>query len=327
MKKILKRTLSLLMAIVLICTTFSGAFALEPILETENVVPSNQPISFTVIPGSDEWNDMTPDERFASCLVSEAEVNLLTTEALVESVLNYPYLLNVYAYNTLEEGIYAVSEYFPGLNELFSREDAIEVLQSVLDVANINDEVNFDTKTIYALTLYNYMQGMKTINEKASGPAWETKLKYITTPGGYPVAVFEGLTWADHLIVEGTAIRLTNEYLTLYPSARIVRSASPKYNCHSYVWYSTGSGNQYWMDDPIMYTYDENYNEYTTAAVNRKVTYTNSRDSEQIVHSGIVTAKSGSDITVTSKWGYTSLFSHDLDDCPYYFSTVIKYWN
>lgn len=35
-----------------------------------------------------------------------------------------------------------------------------------------------------------------------------------------------------------------------YSSFVKVNSASSKYNCHSYTWYSTSTSNIYWIDDP-----------------------------------------------------------------------------
>ena len=36
----------------------------------------------------------------------------MTTKALVETVVNYPLIINIYAFNTFEDGVHSVSEYF-----------------------------------------------------------------------------------------------------------------------------------------------------------------------------------------------------------------------
>lgn len=90
---------------------------------------SDEPHIYEVLPNTPEWEAMTPSQRQASCEVSVEEVENMTTAALVETVINYPYLIDIYAFDTLEQGIEWVSMYFPGLPELLSRGDAIDELQ------------------------------------------------------------------------------------------------------------------------------------------------------------------------------------------------------
>ena len=90
---------------------------------------SDEPYVYAVLPGTPEWEVMTPTQRQESCEVTIEEVANMSTEALVETVINYPYLVDIFAFNTINEGIEWVSMYFPGLPELLSREDAVEELQ------------------------------------------------------------------------------------------------------------------------------------------------------------------------------------------------------
>ena len=71
----------------------------------EDMLLSNEPHVYEIVPGTSEWNELTPDERLASCNVTVDEVSNMTTEALAETVLDYPYLIDIYAFNTLEQGI------------------------------------------------------------------------------------------------------------------------------------------------------------------------------------------------------------------------------
>lgn len=48
-----------------------------------------------------------------------------------------------------------------------------------------------------------------------------------------------------------TDIASLDKYIANYHSSfSKVRSASSKYNCHSYAWYPTASTNIYWIEDP-----------------------------------------------------------------------------
>lgn len=101
---------------------------------------------------------MTLEERLESCAVSQAEVKGMTISALVETVLNYPYLLNVYAYNSIDEGIQMVSSYFPGLPELVSRSDGAEALQAYCNQkAQMQSDNDSDLDVYNALRIQHYI--------------------------------------------------------------------------------------------------------------------------------------------------------------------------
>lgn len=119
---------------------------------------SDQPHVYEVLPGSDEWNEMTPSERRASCAVSQSEVEGMTTAALLTTVLDYPYLIDMFAFNSLQAGIDAVSAQFPGLPELLDRNDARRVLKEYMETSPY-DEEDYDLKWQYARTLAEYLDG------------------------------------------------------------------------------------------------------------------------------------------------------------------------
>lgn len=53
----------------------------------------------------------------------------MTTEALLETVLNYPFMINLFAFSTPEQGYNSVYNSFNGLQELTARSDVITVLE------------------------------------------------------------------------------------------------------------------------------------------------------------------------------------------------------
>ena len=120
---------------------------------------SDEPHVYEVLPGTPEWESMTPSQRQESCEVSVEEVESMTTAALVETVISYPYLIDIYAFDTLEQGIEWVSMYFLGLPELLSREDAIDELQKyqIKMKEQISNEDNL-WKIEDANTLEKYIQ-------------------------------------------------------------------------------------------------------------------------------------------------------------------------
>lgn len=279
--------------------------------ETSSVTLSTKAHIFEVLPGSDKWKSMSPKERYASCEVSNSEVKNMTTDALIETILNYPYFINIYAYDSIETGIAHVSEYFPGIAELETREDAATVL-STYQPNTRSATLTPDLQSMGIKTLSNHIA---TVKSSSISP--RTSHSAVTTPNGTSVATLYGVDWSVHARESGIsslseAISISNQYLATYPSAIIIRDPSPSYNCHSYAWYST-SPNQHWMNDPSAYITDGSY-VARTAAVGNKVTY---KTNGIYDHSGITISASSTPVTVSSKWGCLAVFSHDVDDCPY----------
>jgi len=52
----------------------------------------------------------------------------MTTEALVKTCLNFPFLLDIYAFENTQEGFERIISGFNGINELYSRDDVATVL-------------------------------------------------------------------------------------------------------------------------------------------------------------------------------------------------------
>lgn len=84
------------------------------------------------------WKSKTATmDKIEACDIPEDTLKKMTTEALVETVITYPYFSVVTAYSSptagLEEGIEALNQQFGGLKELMTREDAY---QCTLDLIN-----------------------------------------------------------------------------------------------------------------------------------------------------------------------------------------------
>lgn len=145
----------------------------------------------------------------------------------------------------------------------------------------------------------------------------------ITTPSGTMVT--------SAYLVTGefskTEIDQENTYQdSVYPNASRQRSASGKYNCHSYAWYSTSSSNNIWIAYNDNYTSDPYYsivaigNRLTVpinVAIGSKVNYPSDG------HSAIVYSSS----KLISKWGDYGLYIHAPGYCPYPLSTSLGYYN
>lgn len=276
----------------------------------------SEPHVYDVLPGTNEWNTMTPQERYLSCYVSSAEAERMTTSALLETVLNYPYIVDICAFNTFEQGIAITAERFPPLRELLDRDDATAVINGYTSQNSVftrSDEIN--TQFVDALLIKSFVENIDTYGDSAG-------IRYVSssvsTPNGTSVSAKYNQTWTDisRQYLQNRdydyAYARSLEMLEVYPSATMIRNPSPAYNCHSYALYSQASTNLYWIDDPSAYFTDGSY-VTATAAVGNIAVY---KTGNTIIHTGIFTS-AGSVWQVTSKWGFCGLFRHNVADCPY----------
>lgn len=108
---------------------------------------------YPIQPGMEEWAKLdSPDAKIAACKVDPELMNSMTTEALLETVLNYPPLINLYAYTDMQQAIRAVSANLDGLQILRDRENAAECIQKAID-AGTDDLVRME----YLQTLATYV--------------------------------------------------------------------------------------------------------------------------------------------------------------------------
>ena len=138
----------------------------------------------------------------------------------------------------------------------------------------------------------------------------------VNTRDGTEVTVYEASR-----DLTNQEISAYNSYISTYfPNISTLSGPSSRYNCHSYAWHEQSTSNTKWIND--YYGYGDVY-EYvndlhseilTTPVVGCKVVYFDSDN--KICHSGIVTAISGTSITVKSKWGKMGLYSHLMNDVP-----------
>ncbi len=282
------------------------------------------PYDFPVRPGDPEWFDFdNNDDMVAACQIPEEVLYDMTTDALLLTFLDYPLGSDIFMHSSLREGIFKVSEYFNGLQELLSREDLPDAIEKVLvSVEETPSTINTysddyfealqDTQIIQALNMYFADVDMVS-------PMYITDT--VETPKGSEVEVALNLTWED----VGAASPFYREWYindqeSKYPKARYLSSnpPSPTYNCHSYAWYSTSSSNNANMANPSLYVTDGSYVRDATAHIGDRVMYGSTNAPS---HSAIVVS---TDILVRSKWSWTGVYEHAPNYGPWKDST--SFW-
>lgn len=142
----------------------------------------------------------------------------------------------------------------------------------------------------------------------------------VFTPKGNAITVMSYIN--DYTISEKESIK--NDLLLQYPNSVFLSSATTRYNCHSYAWYSQNTSTNIWnMLSPEQYILDGSCFE-TDGEIGDIVLYYNV---DEPIHSGIVvdTISGNPDQTwnglnlkvIESKWGHGPLFRHNGVECPY----------
>ncbi len=325
MKKVIK-TISLILVIAFSCNFFAYA-DFQQVNEDVCIYTIDTPYECPVEVGTDEWKTLSVSEKYNLSYVDSEVAKHMTTDALLQTVVNYPFISEIYCYDSVNEGIEIVRDSYPPLNEFLGRDDATDVIFSHINLVSEN-EIKSDEEYKWFVTnrLLKYLRA-DTENEITPtyfiDPSTGERADQITTPKGSFIIVYANLTWDDHDLTYEEAYSISIEMEKSY-GVEMIREPSPSYNCHSYAWYSVKSNNPYWLNSPEKYIRDGSYVP-SAGSAGRKITYEmlNVAPHLRYVHSGIVNA----DGTITSKWGCLGLFSHKIADCPYYMnSDAINYW-
>lgn len=328
---------------------------------------------FSLTPEDKGWEKLsTTEEMVKAYQIPEDILKSMTTEAIVETIIDNPFLIQYMAYDTTEDALDMHFEVFNVYNELYSRDDVLQVLNEVYEnesvVTNaktastkffrltnlellistelyLNDQTNFLTANLgkntnktmqihqeksgerYDAGIYSdYSDGFTWFEENLKNKNSHSDLAkiaersststYVKTPKGTKVSaiIYDDMTAAEKK-------EKNDLYASLYPAAKRIYTATKKFNCHSYAWYSQKySTNKYWIRDPKAYREDGSYT-VSKIAANRKVWYTNG------THSAIVSYYNNGTTLYTSKWGSYGLYSHaPTYGPPFGYKQGVKYY-
>lgn len=162
----------------------------------------------------------------------------------------------------------------------------------------------------------------------SSEPAYE--LHWVSTPNSFEVVKVKKYL-SD---MSAKQISDANNYFDSLSTNNIrISTATARYNCHSYAWYSQNiTTNEYWMPDPSLYYTDGSYYEVSSPRKGDIICYFDEKDNDNAnddenLHSGIVVSVvssfpnglcgSANTVLVISKWGSAGLYIHNGYTCPY----------
>lgn len=105
---------------------------------------------------SKEWKGMDYPETVSACELPKDMVTDMSTDDLTEYMLNYPLLIDVYAFDDIESGIEHLKNTSNVCAELFSREDAIPSLIDAYE--SLDCDYNFVAEGTQLMSENGYLQ-------------------------------------------------------------------------------------------------------------------------------------------------------------------------
>lgn len=321
-----------LLTMVLVFTVFITQFTPMSTLASEKLNTKDKytittPYEYPIKPGTAEWEKLkTHEEKIKVCQIPDDILKKMNTDTLVETVMNYPLMSDMFAMNTINAGYDAVYHQFNGLRELVARSDSINVLKNYNEkLPAFYTESSISSKQIlkpiYKEVFIKKMNNNKEINLSNVISSREDKAVtlYTPAPNNTPYTAYYNQTWSDMGLTEEQVQATEEQYSRNYSATRL-RNYSVKYNCHSYAWIDTSSSNLYWLDTPIVFMADRTYIQNLSLPTAGNIVFYDSDYGSESDHSGIVYSFSGGyggGVMVISKWGSAGLYLHSLYDCPY----------
>lgn len=310
----MKKTVSILLAVLLLFSLNGYVFANEYHSQTD----SPQSFEYNLTPENPGWAKLSnKQEMLAATQIPSDVLKEMTTEEVVNAVLDYPLVIHIYAYDSYEAGLKALAEESDAYKELLNRPDGGNELVKKLQV---NNKLSKGDSSLQELTLSVLLTDGPIWNSVTNKSAAKDLILAATnssvkTPKGTTVPV----------IIRGEELsstqrtQLNTSYINAYPNATFVSTSTSKYNCHSYAWYSESTSNTYWMNNPSAYMSDGSYSSVTSlinAVIGTRVYYDNGEHSGVVYQAGGPLA-SAKYLKVISKWGTAPLMKHQADYSPY----------
>lgn len=325
MKKI--RILLGLMAVVMLFPLMAvNVFATDSSKVVLSDVPFDYMTNMQTRPFDSYDNLSTPNKKLVYS-IPDGVAETLTTEALLETILDNKYIIDLFAYDDFVKAVKSREEQFR-IVEFLEREDSIEVLNT--NIGKYEKKVSEN----YSADVNRQLRLMKKIKDNAyyilndvDRPLSRAAVNgYVYTKGGVRVNCILNATWSDSEVSQEEAQEDYNDYLNTY-DITAVSGVTPRYNCHSYAWHNSNvNTNNAWIegeDEIQKYISESTQNTNTPQIGYTKVVYYE-RFTGDISHLAKVYGvySNGTIASVISKWGVNGLFIHEIEECPYYYPII-----
>jgi hypothetical protein len=139
---------------------------------------------YPVKPGTPEWAEFhSHDEMLTACQIPDDILNSLSTECLTKICLQYPLIIDMFAFNYMKDGFNKFYNNFNGIRELYNREEVLDELLKhyhnlINDMSILDKEYNVSfiiSISVLEMLLYGYSQ-----KADASVENYKKVLLYLT---------------------------------------------------------------------------------------------------------------------------------------------------
>jgi hypothetical protein len=322
--KMKKKLLRLLSASVMSIFCFSSVFAYASTI-------------YQVTPKDKIWKSMSLEEKLDKTQIEDSKLSSMSDTELIEAIKEYPFLIDLLAFNSMEEGLKRVTDECDAYRELIRRKNGALYLYRYIEQLHKQQENNIKEdgkgelliELMSALLLYQpeFVEESKILDyskiERMS-PVSETNgvpLYKVYTPKGTGVTVIKSS--CQHSAASHDAA--DREMEKTYNVTRVSRGTCT-YNCHSYAWYSQSASNPYWMNNPSPYLTDGSYHRILSGLNSCS---DNAKNGDRVIwgsatgpeHSAVLKSPATGEPIATrivySKWGQCGVFRHQVATSPY----------
>lgn len=316
---------------------------------------------YPITPNDSAWEKLqTVENKINACRIPQNILDKMTEDQLVQAVLDFPFIYDIFVYSTLEKGVENLEKISDAYRELLKRENAKdslmgrvyketsnrtrvlsitseqEIIGDILSVISLYQKDFQNTFTLDEISSIDKifsMADIKIVNDKKMVSPYAYTVR---TPNGTAVSCESYSCQHSNASYHAT---LDNEIARTY-GVIVISNGSCKYNCHSYAWYNQSTNNIYWINNPSAYMSDGSYTRVLSGSLSSasynvvlgdKIFY-GTTGSLQSAHTAIIVDSSvGAPIgtrTVRSKWGSNGVFQHSVTNVPSaYDKTIISAWH
>lgn len=212
MKKILSLVLSLLLL---------GSFSIPAMALEQSSEPTFDTALYYPIVDTEEWVEMERDERVNACQIPDESLSEMPTDDLLQTVLEYPFMIDLYAFDTYADGFEHVYSEFPALEELAEREDfgavLVDFYQSTPVANRANARNSLDYESIKNLSLIEILLAQPEMTYNLE----ETEIDSLIS-----IAEEKYLEKSDTMTVNGGNLTTFYEALDENPDSVIARATN-----------------------------------------------------------------------------------------------------
>lgn len=283
-----------------VSAVLSAGLLATPVFAADNLI--NTPYEYPVVPGTEEWAElMSFPEKIEVCKIPEGKAEAMSTEALIETILNHPIWTIYFAYDM--DSVYDIysEDIIVALKELEQREDADELLLAryqadqvaPMSLDNATDEdgsksefleillaqpVFYDDLNETELEALDKEAAEKAEIRRTDGKAYVNRSPFysvlaakqnVQTTSIQKAPPYTYTPNGSRVVLEKNdptvddAAQANAHFAKMFIKANRLDDPTGVYNCHSYAWYNPSSSNSYWLRDPSIYWTDGSYTAYT----------------------------------------------------------------